>query len=1394
MTRPLSFWPTILILILNTICSRIANAGASSTPKNLVTLDNLPNDSPNLTVAAVATSSNQFQNEYQYRQSAVKPAPNHVDRHKSSTAMPSSASSSSSHIDHLAQNDPNNLNNLDYPSFSDTRVMTNVPDCKGRIKLNGTRGIITDGTGHYQQNLQCNWLIDSGLDNATIVFRIHHFSTECNYDTLSIYAGDSVFSKLVVSFSGDLKDFRNDIMGHQLAYSISDSVTNNATQFNTNAAATTTKAVVGTETSTESPTFEIRVASGKAMVVLNSDTAQTMPGFDITYSINSCPLDCSNRGDCDYETLKCKCNASYGDGCQFAEPIKKSCSKEDTSDCVPTQAPNHKSWTQLFDSDSGAIPVRAFHQSVVVDDHMWVFGGRSDESANTNLGIYRNVKTPIILAYDLKKRKWRQDMLEVRGTTGQDHLAELSGHSIAAHGHKLFIYGGMSMNNTILSTLTVFDTKTLMFNEIFTDKTSKGGDEEILAPVSSTGHSANIVDGYMYLFLGYNPKFGYLNFAQKFNIANNSWSIIERRGSSIQGTIGHTSTFDPVARLIYIFGGHAQYQSNKLYSFDPQTEIWTYLKSSPTPRYFHSSIILNSQLLILGQSSYSSAHKSDQCFHEAHLLYDLSCTQPFNEGNKTSITKPGCERACWTTLPAEQTGVNVFKRHGHSIVSYDNKELLLFGGYNGVFMNELWSLEIPTCSSFNSRDECEKPKLALKCDWNSLNSSCEYHDRAFSLQPSNLELDCPKSDTTLSQIACESRETCSECLSTSLGCTWCSQISQCHYKKCKGPFDRAILDYDSCRRDDSTMEPVMVVNETTTSSELVKNIKSHSMASEPDNEIDCKLDNCYLCQSRPQCTWQNDVCTYTPSHLISTLASSPMTPREELIDNQDSKSSSITNGSLTRAASLLQHLDPYNKSYMSLMTGHTLNSTPCEKSCFMRRSCNECTSAKCIWLSSTEQCIESSAYFAYGGHLVGPYVAHSLKCAQASCSDIETCDACLSNPRCGWLNDQSQSGLGRCLDGTSSGPLANTNANLFEPNITTKSEGPLANWFYTSCPLCQCNGHSFCFSKTSICANCLDHTEGSQCSRCAAGFYGNPVNGGICKPCRCSGRASSCKSDTGRCNCNVKGVIGHNCDLCDKANSYVGMPSGPNNGTCYYNLTTDYQYTFNMSKPEDHFYSEINFINVPIRRESDVDFSIACSRLALVDVSIGNWDQTGTRRQIHARIECGSFRLRFAHDQIKANQSFFVHIYNFQTPFILQIAFSQGHRIFLPQFFFTFSSCFLFLFALFGVAWKVKHEFDLYVRNQRRFIEMEQMASRPLSTILLESIRKVGGGSNHQVEPSPIAYEPLMDNNVGVLSVFVQLPGKPNLAIASALVTLTEDTTGSQEDDGFGKRPSNKDN
>lgn len=72
------------------------------------------------------------------------------------------------------------------------------------------------------------------------------------------------------------------------------------------------------------------------------------------------------------------------------------------------------------------------------------------------------------------------------------------------------------------------------------------------------------------------------------------------------------------------------------------------------------------------------------------------------------------------------------------------------------------------------------------------------------------------------------------------------------------------------------------------------------------------------------------------------------------------------------------------------------------------------------------------------------------------------------------------------------------------------------------------------------------------------------------------------------------------------------------------------------------------------------------------------------------------------------------------------------------------------------------------------------MASRPFSTVLLDIFKIPKGGSEPliqaQPEPTPISFEPCFGSNVGVMSLFVQLPGRPNLAIGSALVTLNDDT------------------
>lgn len=1265
----------VIPLILSITKSIFINAGTSSTPKIPVNLySHSLNDNSN------STNFNQFQNEYQYRQSVSKPTIS-SDRYKST--LPSTIDST---VEHLTS-EGGSLGQLDY-SYQDNRGTTNVPECRGRLRLNGTRGYITEGPGFYPTNLQCIWLIDSGRNNATIRIQFHQFNTECNYDYLYIFDGDSIYSPLVASLSGEMKDFGVALDPRHENWaltSFNQTVYSNSSSIDSSSPPSLTTSV------TESRPFEIKTTSGKAFIYFHSDTAQTMPGFYMTYSIDSCSLDCSNRGECDYTSLTCRCNPGYfGEGCQYllcpnnCTYPNGTCDKEKScicnsgyhgSDCSLNN--DHQTWVDIIDHEF-EVPSRAFHQSIVVDNRMWVIGGKVQALSNTNMGIFRLKKTSMVYNFDITSRKWSKVILE--GITGIDHLAELSGHSVAAKGNKIFIYGGMAMNNTVLDSLSVLDTKANSITSLPNGKKSKNPEQEFVAPVAVVGHSANIIGSHMYVFLGYNPLYGYMNFVQRFNLADNSWSFVEKKGSSLPGSIGHSTTFDPVSRLVYLYGGHSWHRLSNLYSFDPHTEIWTYLQAGPSSRYFHSSIIIDRQLIILGGNTYNTSYNSDQCFQQTHLTYDLTCSKPsyeYSEQMNSSVSSFNCGRKCWQMIEDPEPGL--MKRQGHSVVEHQ-KNLILFGGFNGILLNDLRYLNISTCEAYTLESDCSEPKLALSCYWNFVDLKCES-------QPTNTNpttiipeppANCTKSDVKSLQSACGLRETCTDCLNTNIGCVWCGLLSQCQYNKCKSTTSKAILDPNLCHKDEFVRTSFINMNFGHHS------IKDGSVGQDLENEMECKrLENCYLCHSRSHCSWQSEMCVYSPPSVISSPTSS-LSPssQDELSDIYGNNPIAPRPPIQTNATKLMQRLDPFNRSFLAALTTSLLNSSPyhsCEVPCYMRRSCNECVQTKCIWCSTTGQCIDSSAYFAY--HSMGQcmhYVAYMPKCPLATCADIETCDKCLTNPKCGWLNDISNSGKGRCIEGTSNGPsimAANLIGDASNSSSTSLQPAGLQNWYYSSCPACQCNGHSNCTSNSSICIQpCLDNTEGLHCDKCVPGYFGNPINGGSCRPCRCNGHAQSCNRETGKCYCSTKGIIGHDCNKCDDQNHYIGDPSNPINGTCYYNLTTDYQYTFNMSKPEDHFYSDINFINVPLRKDSDVDFTIACSRLALVNITSGT--SYKDRKLIQSGLECGSFRLRFGHDRhllTETNYSFFVRVYKFQTPFILQIAFSQHRTLYLPQFFFTFS-------------------------------------------------------------------------------------------------------------------------
>lgn len=115
-------------------------------------------------------------------------------------------------------------------------------------RLTEPTGNIHDGIGNYTADVKCSWLIESN-PNSTIRMHVEQFATECGWDHMYIYDGDSVEAPLLAVFSG---------LMHKDGYHIR-------------------------------RVPEVIARSGSALLHFYSDVAYNMSGFNISYKINACP-------------------------------------------------------------------------------------------------------------------------------------------------------------------------------------------------------------------------------------------------------------------------------------------------------------------------------------------------------------------------------------------------------------------------------------------------------------------------------------------------------------------------------------------------------------------------------------------------------------------------------------------------------------------------------------------------------------------------------------------------------------------------------------------------------------------------------------------------------------------------------------------------------------------------------------------------------------------------------------------------------------------------------------------------------------------------------------------------------------------------------------------------
>ncbi|CAC5410801.1 Attractin,Attractin-like protein 1 [Mytilus coruscus] len=850
-------------------------------------------------------------------------------------------------------------------------------------------------------------------------------------------------------------------------------------------------------------------------------------------------------------------------------------------------------------------------------------------------------------------------------------------------------------------------------------------------PVAVASHTAHVINGVMYILFGYSPIYGYKNRIQEYFIGNDTWIVPRTFGSVVEGGFGHSSVYDPQSKLIYVYGGYhagdtsSDQLSDKLYSFDISTRFWKTLPRNERPRYLHSAVLIGGLMLVFGGNTHN-----DTSISLGAKCYSLDFLAYDTECNK------------W--LEVDVTGLpSNGARYGHTAAVYKRNgqhQMYIIGGFNGMMQDNVMLFSPGDCN-YTDPEFCTNSTQGSICVWTD-SQTCISKD-VLGTAPTNRSC----SSTSDHNDSCKDVKDCRTCTSTCLSshgdctCQWCD--SKCTY---------------NCT--------------------LTQTKNCTTQTSNPFGSSVCSdHKHCPTCMSYGECDW-SDKCSDIKE--VESLAkySSPCYATQNCFACIQSDTCEW-NHSQKKCQAVIYTTD-YNT---------TRQIKKCDQPCIAHKSCENCTDKGCMWCGNKQLCVQTNSYvasFIYGQCM--EWTTQQGKCPDTRCSDRHTCDQCQANPKCGWCNDKTNTGLGKCMEGGLQGPV--NNQSQIDLGSCDKNR-----WFFIGCPDCQCNGHSICSNttgKTEVCVECKNMTEGDHCEHCKEGYHGNPVNGGICKRCECNEQADSCDRSTGVCNCRTRGVIGDKCDKCDESHKYFGDPK--KGGTCFYHLVTDYQFTFNLSKKDDRFYTQINFMNIPQASDRDVDFKVNCSGESYLNISVRT--KNNRVEKIYEAYPCTYFRTKFEHGDFsfgeKENTTFLVYVYGFHTPFWLQISFSQFPKIDLVHFFVTFFSCFLSLLIIAAVLYKIKHKYDLYRRRQRMMVEMEEMASRPFASVTVEIDRKLDLAEKKETNSvdlrkrkkggtKPVAIQPLSGHKAAILSLIVLLPtgdedltpsGSSGVAIASALITM----------------------
>ncbi|CAH0390198.1 unnamed protein product [Bemisia tabaci] len=707
------------------------------------------------------------------------------------------------------------------------------PCDKTRKVLTDSRGSISDGPPgtNYTQDSHCEWLIKAKDPQQFITLTFLSMSTECSYDYIYIYDGDSFNSTLLGSFSG------------------------------------------------KNEPEKITASSGYMLILLYSDTNYMLDGFTAEYIVTDCPNNCSEHGSCLHHSCFCdskwtgpdcskeacpdSCGKVYGHGecrggqCHCNEGFTgMSCSLHHLN-------PVENRWHKL--SDHGLKP-RAYHSAVYVSetDSLYIFGGFNLNKILGDLMIFRlannrwedengnvieNVspKSPTLdpqeltavfskygqgsvkngfglhpEAFALKflatfndsntlnalySSTQRSVIARVNQTSDHSGIPVLKpspryAHAAARYPGGFVLFGGKLKSGSV--------SNELWFYEVSEGKWSHRAQNSSFQPPGLARHTLTLgPDNNLYV-VGGSMLHGYFSSAvYRIKLSSvggdEQWEEIKPRGGKELDyrVTGHSTIYHARSQSLIIYGGIVTYAarfsklSDRIYLFNLLSRHWTEVKYPrlelkdsyvPRERAFHTASLIGNYMVIFG--GYTHRHNREEiCYDNSLYLYHLGCHTWVSHdifGNPDRDAR----------YPKSQ---GVFS-HGADVKN--GNTLFIVGGYHGNVNSDLLAFVFPNTLTIRSPEHHNPEHLCARhhtlsectadpeCGWCSADEIC--YGRTIGINcTTNLQ-------TTRCPGVCAGLTDCYSCLIHGApassqpssvahnlqldSCIWCVQNAKCHHR------------------------------------------------------------------------------------------------------------------------------------------------------------------------------------------------------------------------------------------------------------------------------------------------------------------------------------------------------------------------------------------------------------------------------------------------------------------------------------------------------------------------------------------------------------------------------------------------------------------------------------